>query len=123
MYGTTETVTTFEHIEKLYYAKRAVIEENYADWDVDYIGHFSHWFRWGVMLYDRFVINKPPQDPREALTLHNEIWTRAVRTALAHGGMLNEHHGIGLKLGYLMPEQYGPTWPLLLKILLTHWGL
>jgi alkyldihydroxyacetonephosphate synthase len=116
MYGTTETVTTFDHIERLYYAKRAVIEENYAAWEVNYIGHFSHWFPWGVMLYDRFVINQPPQDAREALALHNEIWLRAVRTSLAHGGMLNEHHGIGFKLGHLMPEQYGPAWPLLQAI-------
>ncbi len=113
MYGTTETVTTFDHIKNLYYAKKSVIEDNYAQWDVGYIGHFSHWFPWGVMLYDRFVINRPPQDPNEALALHNEIWTRAVRTSLAHGGMLNEHHGIGFKLGYLMPEMYGATWPFL----------
>jgi alkyldihydroxyacetonephosphate synthase len=43
MYGTTETITTFDHIEQLYYAKRAAIEDNYAKWDVGYIGHFSHW--------------------------------------------------------------------------------
>jgi len=116
MYGTTETITTFDNIEKLYYAKRAVIEENYAAWDVGYIGHFSHWFPWGVMLYDRFVINEPPQDAHEALALHNEIWTRAVRTSLANGGLLNEHHGIGFKLGYLMPEMYGSAWPLLQTI-------
>lgn len=116
MYGTTETVTTFDHIEKLYYAKRAVIEDNYAQWDVGYIGHFSHWFPWGVMLYDRFVINQPPDDPEAALALHNEIWTRAVRTSLEHHGMLNEHHGIGFKLGYLMPELYGSAWPLLQTI-------
>ena len=113
MYGTTETVTTFDHIEKLYYAKKSVIEDNYAAYNVGYIGHFSHWFPWGVMLYDRFVINEPPQDPQEALALHNEIWTRAVRTSLASGGMLNEHHGIGFKLGYLMPELYGSAWPFL----------
>jgi alkyldihydroxyacetonephosphate synthase len=116
MYGTTETVTTFDRIEALYYAKRAVIEENYAAWEVNYIGHFSHWFPWGVMLYDRFVINNPPQDAQEALALHNEIWLRAVRTSLAYGGMLNEHHGIGFKLGHLMPEQYGAAWPLLQAI-------
>ena len=116
MYGTTETVTTFDNIERLYYAKKGVIEENYAEWDVNYIGHFSHWFPWGAMLYDRFVINEPPQDPKEALALHNEIWTRAIRTALANGGMLNEHHGIGLKLGYLMPEMYGSAWPMLQTI-------
>jgi alkyldihydroxyacetonephosphate synthase len=113
MYGTTETITTFDHIEQLYYAKRAVIEENYAQWHVDYIGHFSHWFPWGVMLYDRFVINEPPQDAQEALALHNEIWTRATLTSLANGALLNEHHGIGFKLGYLMPQMYGPAWPLL----------
>ena len=113
MYGTTETVTTFDHIEELYYAKKAVIEDNYAAWDAGYIGHFSHWFPWGAMLYDRFVINQPPQDPHEALALHNEIWTRAIRTAMAHGGALNEHHGIGLKLGYLMPEMYGSAWSFL----------
>ena len=27
--------------------------------------------------------------------------------------MLNEHHGIGLKLGRLMREQYGTAWPAL----------
>jgi alkyldihydroxyacetonephosphate synthase len=116
LYGTTETITTFDRIEGLYYAKRNVIEENYAAWEVNYIGHFSHWFPWGVMLYDRFVINNPPQDAGEALALHNEIWLRAVRTSLAQGGMLNEHHGIGFKLGHLMPEQYGPAWPLLQAI-------
>jgi alkyldihydroxyacetonephosphate synthase len=116
MYGTTETVTTFDYIEELYYAKRAVIEEGYADWDVSYTGHFSHWFPWGVMLYDRFTINNPPQSPRDALALHNEIWARSIKTALANHGILNEHHGIGFKLGYLMPEMYGPAWELLQTI-------
>jgi hypothetical protein len=48
--------------------------------------------------------------------LTGEIWTRAVRTSLANGGLLNEHHGIGFKLGYLMPEMYGSAWPLLQTI-------
>ena len=52
-------------------------------------------------------------DADEALQLHNRIWTAAARTSLAHGGVLNEHHGIGVKLGRLMPEQYGAAWPTL----------
>jgi len=116
MYGTTETVTTFDHIHDLYYAKKALIEEGYADWKATYIGHFSHWFPWGVMIYDRFVINQPPEDPKEALALHNEIWTRAMRIALKNGGMLNEHHGIGFKMGHLMPELYGSAWSFLTTI-------
>jgi len=41
------------------------------------------------------------------LKLHNEIWNAGVRVALANGGVLNDHHGIGLKLSRLMKEQYG----------------
>jgi alkyldihydroxyacetonephosphate synthase len=32
---------------------------------------------------------------------------------MAGGGVLNEHHGIGQKLGYFMPEQFGTAWPFL----------
>ena len=113
MYGTIETVCTFANIEPLYRAKKAAIEDGFAEWKVRYLAHFSHWFPWGVMVYDRFIIDEPPQDPHEALRLHNRIWTTAARTSLAHGGMLNEHHGIGLKLGRLMREQYGAAWPTL----------
>ncbi len=110
MYGTLETVCTFANIEALYYAKKTTIEDGFADWKVRYIAHFSHWFPWGVMVYDRFIIDEPPQDVHQALRLHNKIWTAAARTSLAHGGVLNEHHGIGLKLGRLMREQYGAGW-------------
>jgi alkyldihydroxyacetonephosphate synthase len=65
------------------------------------------------MVYDSFIVDEPPQDAHEALKLHNRIWTLAARTSLAHGGVLNEHHGIGLKLGRLMREQYGSAWPTL----------
>jgi alkyldihydroxyacetonephosphate synthase len=113
MYGTIETVCKFENIERLYYAKKRLIEEDFAEWQARYIAHFSHWFPWGVMVYDRFIIDSPPEDAHEALQLHNSIWTATARTALANGGMLNEHHGIGLKLGRLMREQYGTAWPAL----------
>lgn len=110
MYGTIETVATFANIERLYWVKKQAIEADFADWKTRYIAHFSHWFPWGVMVYDRFIIDEPPEDPHEALKLHNRIWTTAARTSLANGGMLNEHHGIGLKLGRLMREQYGAGW-------------
>lgn len=113
MYGTIETVTTFDNIERLYYAKKSAIENGFAEWKARYIAHFSHWFPWGVMVYDRFIIDEPPQDAQEALQLHNRIWTVAAQTSLANGGMLNEHHGIGLKLGRLMREQYGDAFPAL----------
>ena len=71
MYGTIETVTTFDHIEKLYWAKKKAIEEGFAEYRARYIAHFSHWFPWGVMVYDRFIIDEPPQDHKLAMQLHN----------------------------------------------------
>lgn len=113
MYGTVETITTFDKLESLYRAKKTAIEEGFKAWNARYIGHFSHWFHYGASLYDRFIIEEPPQDPREALRLHNQVWTTAVRASVASGGMINEHHGVGLKLARYMRLQYGPAWSLL----------
>ncbi len=113
MYGTTDTVTTFGKMGALYSSKKRLVEEDYAEWGARYIGHFSHWYSWGVMVYDRFIIDKPPEDPREALRLHNRLWNACVRVSLEHGGVLNEHHGVGLKLSRLMREQYGSAYQVL----------
>jgi alkyldihydroxyacetonephosphate synthase len=116
MYGTTESVTTFSNIEKLYYAQKEAVETSYKNWDVDYIGHFSHWFHWGTMVYSRFIIKNPPEDAHEALKLHNRVWNTAMTAALENGGMVNEHHGVGLKLSRFMRRQYGDAWPMLVRI-------
>jgi len=116
MYGTVETVSTFDKIENVYYAEKGAVESGFSDWNIKFIGHFSHWFHWGVMLYARFIIEEPPQDAQEALRLHNQIWNAAMQAVIANGGMINEHHGVGLKLSRYMRKQYGTAWPLLLKI-------
>ena len=116
MYGTTETVTTYDKIEKLYFAEKKAVEEGYKEWDIDFIGHFSHWFHWGVMVYTRFIIRNPPDDAKEAVRLHNRVWNTAMTAVLENGGMVNEHHGVGLKLSRFMRRQYGDAWPLLDRI-------
>ncbi|MEJ2303689.1 MAG: FAD-binding oxidoreductase [Anaerolineales bacterium] len=116
MYGTTETVTTYDKIEQLYWAEKKAVEQGFPDWDIKFIGHFSHWFHWGVMLYSRFIIEEPPEDAQEALRLHNRVWNAAMQAVIANGGMINEHHGVGLKLSRYMRRQYADAWPLLLKI-------
>lgn len=104
-FGTLDTVATFSNIENVYNAMKEVVESRYPM--ARYIGHFSHWFPWGAMLYARFIIDHPPEDPHEALLLHNSLWNDAIRAAMNAGGVLNEHHGIGLKLSRLTPELYG----------------
>ncbi len=116
MYGTTETITTYDKIENLYWAEKKAIEENYKQWNVKFIAHFSHWFHWGVMVYSRFIIEEPPQDAQEALQLHNRVWNTAMQAVMANGGMINEHHGVGLKLSRYMRKQYGDAWPFLLRL-------
>lgn len=116
MYGTVETLTTYSNILKLYKEKKNAVENNYKQWNAKYTAHFSHWYPWGTMIYDRFYIDHPPDDPQEAFRLHNQIWAELSRINLKNGALLNEHHGIGFKLGWLMREQYGEAFDLLLDI-------
>jgi alkyldihydroxyacetonephosphate synthase len=116
LFGTIETVTTFKNIKPLYYATKEIIEKKYADHGAYFFAHFSHWYPWGVMVYAQFMIENPPQDPEQVLDLHNRIWADVAKCFITHGGVLNEHHGIGLKLGWLMRKQYGPAWSKLVKI-------
>jgi alkyldihydroxyacetonephosphate synthase len=110
MFGTMDTVATYANVEKIYLAMKKAIYDKYGD-KVRYISHSSHWYEWGCMNYTRFIVDPPnvPQDPEEARRLHNEIWNIGVRAAMANGGVINDHHGIGLKLSRLMKEQYGPA--------------
>ena len=116
MYGTTETITTFDKLETLYWAEKRAVEDTYGDLGIKFIGHFSHWFHWGASLYTRFIIEDPPQDAQEAIRLHNRIWNTAMSAVLENDGMVNEHHGVGLKLSRYMRRQYGPAWPMLRSI-------
>ena len=61
----------------------------------------------------RFIIEEPPQDPEQALRLHNEIWDLAVKISLECGGIINEHHGVGLKLARHVRRQYGSAFQVL----------
>ncbi len=109
-FGTCDTVATYSNIEKVYLGMKKAAESTFDD--IRFIGHFSHWFDWGVMLYARFIFDNPPEDPHRSLHQYNEAWNIIVRAALANGGVINEHHGVGLKLSRLMKEQYGNSFKL-----------
>ncbi len=116
MYGTTETVGKFDDLKDIYFGQKEAVESEYADWNIHYIAHWSHWFHWGSGMYSRFIIKDPPEDPEEAIRLHNRVWNTAVTALLENGGMVNEHHGVGLKLDRFMRRQYGNAWPFLQDI-------
>jgi alkyldihydroxyacetonephosphate synthase len=116
VFGTTDTCARFSALPGLYEAKKRTIEQGFAEYGATYTAHFSHWFPWGGMIYDRFYVDKAPDDPDEALALHDRLWNAAVETSLAHGGVINEHHGVGLKLGRFMRPQYGPAFDVMLAV-------
>lgn len=107
MYGTFDTVARFADLPKIYRAKKEAIESKFGARGARYTAHFSHWYPWGGMLYDRFYVDEPPTDPAEAIALHDELWDTGVKASIDNGGTINEHHGIGLKLGRFMRPQYG----------------
>jgi len=104
-FGTCDTVAAYSNIEGVYREMKKTVEENFPQ--ARFIGHFSHWFYWGCMLYARFIIDNPPEDAGKAIHIYNKIWNEVLRASMRKGGVLNEHHGVGLKLGRLMKEQYG----------------
>lgn len=113
IFGTTDSCTTFNRLPGLYQAKKRLVEEGFAHLGAKYTAHLSHWYPWGGMIYDRFYVESGPEDPAEAIALHDRIWDAAIRVSLEHGGVINEHHGIGIKLGRFMREQYGEAFSLL----------
>jgi alkyldihydroxyacetonephosphate synthase len=113
-FGTLDTVATFANIEKVYWAMKNAVQDNFPE--ATFIGHYSHWYEWGCMLYARFIVEHPPKDPDEATAYYNRIWDLAIRAAIREGGVINEHHGVGLKLGRLMKDLYGPAFKTLTGI-------
>lgn len=116
MYGTFDQVARFRDLPAIYRAKKQIVEQEFAAYGARYTAHLSHWYDWGSMLYDRFYIDNPPEDPAEAMDLHDRLWDAGILTGLAHGAVLNDHHGVGIKLGRFMRPQLGEGFDLLRKL-------
>ena len=52
----------------------------------------------------------------DAVTLHDRIWQDAVEAVLDAGGVINDHHGVGLKLAPYMARQYGAAFETLRRV-------
>ena len=113
LYGTFDTVARFSDLPAIYRAKKAAIEAQFADYGARYTAHLSHWYDWGAMFYDRFYVDEPPTDPAEAMALHDRLWDVGIREGISAGGVLNDHHGVGMKLGRFMRLQHGTGFELM----------
>jgi alkyldihydroxyacetonephosphate synthase len=104
IWGTLDVVATYARVEAVYEALHRAVREPYADTGLELRMHFSHWYLWGTMIYGRFVV---PDGGRDALALHDRIWEDGMSAALDAGGVMNDHHGVGMKLGPYMRRQHG----------------
>jgi alkyldihydroxyacetonephosphate synthase len=112
IWGTIEAVATYARIEDVYAAVREAMRPYEADGLTLKI-HLSHWYPWGTMIYGRFVVADGGSD---ALALHDRIWEDGVRAILGAGGVMNDHHGVGVKLAPYMRDQHGPALDTLRRI-------
>jgi alkyldihydroxyacetonephosphate synthase len=104
IWGTLDVVATYDRIGAVYDALHRAVREPYAGTGLELRMHFSHWYLWGTMIYGRFVV---PDGGPDALALHDRIWEDGMTAALDAGGVMNDHHGVGIKLGPYMRRQHG----------------
>ncbi|HEX2623039.1 MAG TPA: FAD-linked oxidase C-terminal domain-containing protein, partial [Phototrophicaceae bacterium] len=108
IWGTVDVVADFEHIEAVYHATtKAMCAACPEKWNLSLTTHFSHWYEWGSMIYARMKIPAGPTDLAEAKALHDAIFKAGIEAALEAGAVLNDHHGVGLRLLPFMWSQYG----------------
>jgi alkyldihydroxyacetonephosphate synthase len=104
IWGTIDVVASYTNIIAVHEALKTSVRDRYADRGLQLRMHFSHWYRWGTMIYARFLI---PDGGDDALALHDQIWEDGITAVLAAGGVMNDHHGVGLKLAPYMAAQHG----------------
>jgi alkyldihydroxyacetonephosphate synthase len=108
IWGTVDVVADFEHIEAVYHeTTKAIHAVCPPEFNLSLTTHFSHWYEWGSMIYARMKIPTGPADLTEAKELHDAIFRAGIEAALAAGAVLNDHHGVGMRLAPYMQAQYG----------------
>ncbi len=59
------------------------------------------------MVYARMKIPTGPENFEEAKALHDRIFYAGVEAAMQAGAVLNDHHGVGMRLAPYMEAQFG----------------
>ncbi|MBE2271936.1 MAG: FAD-binding oxidoreductase [Anaerolinea sp.] len=108
IWGTIDVVADFEHIETVYTATTTAIRAACpTEYNLSLNTHFSHWYEWGSMIYARMKVPKGPDRLEDAKALHDRIIKAGVEAALEAGAVINDHHGVGMRLAPYMQAQYG----------------
>src|SRR4029078_1697888 len=71
IWGTIDVVASYTNIVAVHTALQTAVRDRYAPQRLPLRMHFSHWYRWGTMIYARFLVPDGGEDP---LRLHDQIW-------------------------------------------------
>ncbi len=104
MTAVMDTVAPYEKIETIYWEMKRGVEEGFKQWKAIFHAHFSHWYDWGASFYPTFLVKDFPNNPQEAIRLYNQILDLCIEASIKNGGVVNEHHGIGLRFGRFIKE-------------------
>jgi alkyldihydroxyacetonephosphate synthase len=107
MTAVTDTVASYEEIEKVYWAMKSVVEDGFKEYGAVFHAHFSHWYDWGASFYPTFLVKDIPEDKEKALDVYHKMLSACARASIENGGVVNEHHGIGIRNGRFIKEIYG----------------
>ena len=102
---TMELTTTWHRLPTLYRAVRDAIAS--VPGVIASSAHLSHSYPDGACLYFTFAGQPPEATPEATDALYLGCWDAGARTALAHGGSLSHHHGIGLNRARFVAEALG----------------
>jgi alkyldihydroxyacetonephosphate synthase len=117
IWGTVDVVADYQHIEQVYHATTQAIRSAVGpEWNLQLTTHFSHWYEWGSMIYARMKIPQGPADLAEAKAMHDAIFKAGVEAAMKAGAVMNDHHGVGIRLAPYMQAQYGAGMETLARI-------
>lgn len=108
IWGTVDVVADYKHIAAVYDATtQAMNAACPPEYNMTVTTHFSHWYEWGSMIYARMKIPTGPTDLTEAKALHDRVYYAGVEAAMKAGAVMNDHHGVGMRLAPYMESQYG----------------
>jgi len=114
VWGTFDIIAPYRTLMAAYDALQDSVARPYGEkYGLQLRTHFSHWYPWGAMYYARFVMPDPGPD---VLEIHEQIWQDGMTAIVAAGGLINDHHGVGVKLAPWMRDQHGPALDVLRKI-------
>lgn len=107
VWGTVDVVADYKHIEAVYYATTEAMRAACPpEYNLQLTTHLSHWYEWGSMIYARMKIPVGPDTLEAAKALHDRVFYAGVEASMKAGAVLNDHHGVGLRLAPYMHAQY-----------------